>query len=185
MYKMHHPKADIDRLYVKRKEGERGLIQIETAYKAEIINIAEYLNTNYKEKQFVNIVKSQEITQLNMNSIIKTAAKSTEELSQPNEKSDVKQDGIQHTKARLGESLKKKWKKKVMHGQYIRNTDRQLISEEDTFLWLLKGDLKVETESEIVAAQDQVLQTKYYATKMLNTETDSKCRLCVNNWTRQ
>jgi len=24
MYKMHHPKADINRLYVKRKEGGRG-----------------------------------------------------------------------------------------------------------------------------------------------------------------
>jgi len=65
-----------------------------------------------------------------------------------------------------------------MHGQYIRNIDRQLVSEEDTFLWLSKGDLKAETESEIVAAQDQALQTKYYATKLLNTETDSKCRLC-------
>jgi len=43
-----------------------------------------------------------------MNSIIKTAAKVTEELIQPNEKSDAKQDGIQHTKSRLGESLKKK-----------------------------------------------------------------------------
>jgi len=28
-----------------------------------------------------------------------------------------------------------------------------------------------------VAAQDQALQTKYYATKILNTETDCKCRL--------
>jgi hypothetical protein len=27
MYKMHHPKADTDRLYVKRKEGGRGLVQ--------------------------------------------------------------------------------------------------------------------------------------------------------------
>ena len=61
-----------------------------------------------------------------MNSIIKTAAKITEELSQPNETSDAKQDGIQHTKARLGESLKKKWKNKVMHGQYIRNIDSLL-----------------------------------------------------------
>ena len=60
---------------------------------------------------------------------------------------------------------------------YIRNIDRQLISDEDTFLWLSKGDLKAGTESEIVAAQDQVLQTKYYATKILNTETHSKCRL--------
>jgi flagellar basal body rod protein FlgC len=37
MYEMYHPKADI--------EGGRGLVQVEAAYKAEIINIAEYLNT--------------------------------------------------------------------------------------------------------------------------------------------
>jgi hypothetical protein len=29
-----------------------------------------------------------------------------------------------------------------------------------------------------VAAQDQALHTKYYATKILNTQSDSKCRLC-------
>jgi len=79
MHKMHHTKADIDRLYVKRKEGGRGLVQIEAAYKAEIINIAEYLKTNYKKDQFVNLVKSHESTQPNMNPIIKTAAKITEE----------------------------------------------------------------------------------------------------------
>jgi len=56
--------------------------------------------------------------------------------------------------------------------------NRQLISEEDTFIWLSKRDLKTETESEIVAAQDRVLNTKYYATKILHPEMDSKCRLC-------
>jgi len=172
MYKVHHPKADIDRLYVRRKEGGRGLVQVEAAYKAEITNIAEYLNTIYEVYQFVNIVKSYESTQPTMNSIIKTAVKITEELSQPNEGSDAKQEGIQHTNARLGEVLKNKWKNKVMHGQYIRNIDRQLIGEEDTFLWLSKGDLKAETENEIVAIQDQAIQTKYYVKKILNTETD-------------
>ena len=34
------------------------MVQVEAAYKAEIINVAEYLNTNYKEDQFVNIVKT-------------------------------------------------------------------------------------------------------------------------------
>jgi len=140
-------------------------VQVETAYKAEITNIAEYLNTNYKVDRFVNIVKSSESTHPTMNSIIKTAAKITEELSQPNEKSDAKQEGIQHTKTRLGKVLKNKWKNKGMHGQYIRSIHRQLISEEDTFLWFSKGDLTAETESEIVAAQDQALQTKYYATR--------------------
>jgi len=42
-----------------------------------------------------------------MNSIFKRAAKITKEISQPNEKSDAKEDGIQHIKARLGESLQK------------------------------------------------------------------------------
>jgi len=56
--------------------------------------------------------------------------------------------------------------------------DIQLISEEDTFLWLSMGDLEGETEGEIIAVQDQALQTEYHATKILRTETDSKCRLC-------
>ena len=58
--------------------------------------------------------------QQNTNSIIKTAAKITEELSRQNERSDTKQDTIQHTKARLGEPVKKKWKNKEMHQQYIK-----------------------------------------------------------------
>jgi hypothetical protein len=32
LYKMCHPKVDIDRLYVKRKGGGRGLLQIEAMY---------------------------------------------------------------------------------------------------------------------------------------------------------
>jgi hypothetical protein len=44
-------------------------------------------------------------------------------------------------------------------------------------LWLSRGDLKGETTSDITAAQDQALQTKYHATKILQTETDTQCRL--------
>jgi len=65
-----------------------------------------------------------------------------------------------------------------MHGQYIICKARQLIIEEDTFQWLLRRHLKAERESEIIAAQFQVLQTKYHTTMILGTETDSKCRLC-------
>jgi hypothetical protein len=90
-----------------RKEGGRRLVQVEAAYKAEIINIAEYTyhNTKYKEDQFVSIVKFNESTQPNMNSIIKSAAKIIEELSQLNGNNDEKQDEMQHTKGRLDEVL--------------------------------------------------------------------------------
>jgi len=77
----------------------------------------------------------------------------------------------------LEESLKIKWKNKVLNGQYIRSVDRQLTGGEDTLLWLLRGDMKGETGSEIIAAQYQALQFKCLATKILQTETDSKCRL--------
>ena len=107
MYKMHHPKASIDRLYVKTKEGRRGVVHIEAAFKAEVINIAEHLNTKYKKDQSVNIFKSQESTQPNVNSKIKTAANITEDLSQPNDKSDAKQIGLQIKKARLGDAKEK------------------------------------------------------------------------------
>jgi hypothetical protein len=54
--KMHHPKGDIDRQYVKRTEGGRGLLQIKATYEAEIINIAEQLNTNIqKTSKYVNL----------------------------------------------------------------------------------------------------------------------------------
>ena len=92
---------------------------------------------------------------------------------------------MQHTKGRTGEVLKKKWKNKVMHGQYIRNTDRQLISEEDTFLWLSKGDLKAEAESEIAAAQDQALNTKGTTPQKYYTQRRIANADCANNMMRQ
>jgi hypothetical protein len=39
----HHPKADIDRLYVPRKDGGRGLMQIEEAYITEVTKLEEYV----------------------------------------------------------------------------------------------------------------------------------------------
>jgi hypothetical protein len=140
-------------------------VHVETAYKAEITSIAEYLNTNYKVDQFVSIVKSYDSTQPTVNSITKTVAKIAEKLNQPNENSDAKQERIQHTKARLRKVLKNKWKNKVMHGEYIRSVDRELIIEKVTFIWISKGNLKADTESEIVAAQDQAIQNKILRNK--------------------
>jgi hypothetical protein len=57
-----------------------------------------------------------------MNSIVKLAAKITEDLNKLNEKNDAKQDEIQHMKAKLGEVLKNNWKKKgnawAIHTEY-------------------------------------------------------------------
>ena len=41
---MHHPRADIERLYIKRKNGGRGLIQLELIYKITIIRLNKYFD---------------------------------------------------------------------------------------------------------------------------------------------
>ena len=43
MHKMLHPKADVERLYLPRKYGGRGLIEVETAFKAATIRLDHYL----------------------------------------------------------------------------------------------------------------------------------------------
>ena len=65
----------------------------------------------------------------------------------------------------------------MLRGQYIRSVDRQLVGGEDRLLWLLSADLNGETGSEVVAAQDRALQTECRAAEILQTETESKCRL--------
>jgi hypothetical protein len=56
--------------------------------------------------------------------------------------------------------LKKPRYNRVMHGQYVINTDRHLIDEEDTCIWLSMRDVKGEIESGIIATQDLLLKTQ-------------------------
>jgi hypothetical protein len=54
----HHPRADINRLYVPRKEGGRGLMQVEGAYTAETHNLVEYAGS--KEDPLIQIVRTHQ-----------------------------------------------------------------------------------------------------------------------------
>ena len=43
VYKMHHPKSDVDRLYLPRMEGGTGGLQLELSYKSTTIGLDKYL----------------------------------------------------------------------------------------------------------------------------------------------
>jgi hypothetical protein len=67
---MHHPEVCTDGIYLKKRERQKlgtHFLQIAAPYKAEIINIAEYLNTNYKEEDFANIIQRHESNQQKAN----------------------------------------------------------------------------------------------------------------------
>ena len=72
----HHPKADVDRLYVQRKQGEKGRVQIEAAYAVEITKRLEELDS--KEDPLIQIVRMQ---QHYLNSTVLQTAKTTQDRS--------------------------------------------------------------------------------------------------------
>jgi hypothetical protein len=61
-----------------------------------------------------------------------------------------------------------------MVGVFPRNLDNKLVDNEQSYLWLKFGNIKGETESTIVAAQDQAISTNYFKNKSLEEEVDSK-----------
>jgi len=82
------------------------------------------------------------------------------------------------TKESIVEKTKERWHGNRMHGQLPRNLDEKLVDIEQSYRWLKSGDIKGETKSTIVAAQDQAISTIYFKNKILKEETESKCRLC-------
>ena len=65
-----------------------------------------------------------------------------------------------------------------MHGQYPARVNKPHVDQEKTHQWLRSSGLKSETEGLIIAAQDQSLATKSYHHKIINNDSDPKCRMC-------
>jgi hypothetical protein len=54
----------------------------------------------------------------------------------------------------------------------------ELVNTGQSYRWLKSDDIKRETESILVAAQDQAISTNYFKNKILKEEIENKCRLC-------
>ena len=52
------------------------------------------------------------------------------------------------------------------------------ISDEKTWRWLRKGNLKRETESLLIAAQNNAIRTNHIKARINKTQKNGKCRLC-------
>ena len=68
------------------------------------------------------------------------------------------------------------WEEKVLHGQYLRQTKE--VRSDQCWAWLQNGDSKRETESLIVAAQNQSIRTNLVKAKIDKSQGDFLCRVC-------
>ena len=103
MYGGLHPKSDVDRLYVKRKEGGRDLISMERCIREEENSLRFYV-ANSEENLIRGVSKAETINT--------REAITSVEFKKQREK-----------------ELKEKWSEKRMHGQFIREMTEKLDEE--------------------------------------------------------
>ena len=65
---------------------------------------------------------------------------------------------------------------KQLYGRFKRLVNN--ISNQKTWTWLRKENLKRETESFLIAAQDNAIRTNHIKARIDKTQQNSKCRLC-------
>ena len=143
MYGALHPKSDVDRLYIPRKEGGRGLISIKDCLELAIRDLEVYVHGS--EERLIQAARGDKIDGLEAASVLKRSKK---------------------------EKRLEDWEE---NGQYLRQTKE--VRSDQCWAWLQNGDLKRETESLIVAAQNQSTRANLVKAKIDKRQGDSLCRM--------
>ena len=71
---------------------------------------------------------------------------------------------------------KQKWEEKQLYGRFKRLIND--LSHDKTWTWLSKGNIKRETESLLITAQNNAIRTNQIKARIDKTQQNSKCRLC-------
>ena len=93
IYGALNPKSDVDRLYISRKEGGRGLISIKDCVELAIRGLEVYVHRC--EERLIQAARGEKIDGLEAASVLKRSKK---------------------------EKRLEDWEEKVLHGQYLRQT---------------------------------------------------------------
>jgi hypothetical protein len=135
-YRIHHPKACTERLYLPRSLGGRGLVDLKNLCLRQLIKIREcFLKSDLPLcKQIVSLDKSHTALQLGKEVNVTTT---------------IPLDRLNF------------WLGKPLHGQFPNILLDANVDKEQSTLWLKEGQLQAETEGFVCAIQDQVVATKY------------------------
>ena len=139
MHKVLHSRDDVDRLYVSRKEGGRGLAIIEHNVDASIRRLEDYI-----EKHKRGLIRS------------------------------IRNDTDNTMDTGMTITMKQKWEGKQLYGRFKRLINN--ISHDKTWTWLRKGNFKRETQSLLIAAQNNPVRTNHIKARTDKMQQNSKCR---------
>ena len=154
MHQALNPKSDIARIYLSRKEGGRELISVKDTVKLANLGLERYVLLTSEEGLLI-------------------AARSVH--------GDYEQDlgmteSVKEFKEKRRNQRSNLLKQKKFHEQFLNQIEK--VVGEEKWLWLRDGSIKSETESLIMAAQEQATRTNAIKTNIDKTQAESKCRLC-------
>ena len=151
MYGGFHPKSNVNRLYLSRNDGGRGLISIEDCVHGEMNGFAFYVKNKqealYREIEFEGVITTDQ-------------AKAKEKW-----------------KEEIGEKHRRGWQEKPLHGQTFQKT-KDSADKDYNWSWLKYAQLKKETESTIFAAYEQAIGTNAIKRNVYHEDVPKECRLC-------
>ena len=146
-----HPRSDIDRLYIPRKVGGRGLANAEDTVILAKISLEDHIKKS--DERLLCAARGDF-----ENPVIAT---------------------VKDMKKNIQDERIKKWNEKRMYGQFLRDTSAK-VDKELSWRRLRKGDLKIQTESLLCAAQEQALWTNYLKFHIDKTANSPLSRMCGN-----
>ena len=148
--------SDVDRLYVSRKLGGRGLQRIEDVIVKEETGLVTFFSNNIDTK-----IRA-----------LHTAMKKEDMMNMSPENAEA-------LKERLEAELIEKWKGKSVHGRFLKQLEEGGCDPDATWAWLNKESLSRYTESDVFAAQDQATRTNWLrAAIQKEAGMTEKCRIC-------
>ena len=152
-FRKHHAKGCVDRLYLPRSEGGRGLLDISNLCHSQITTLKNYFKSSQDPIHQLIVHLDKDYTPLKLAGNI--------ELPVINIKSRTEN-----------------WLAKPLYGQFPNSLLDANVDKEQSTLWLKHGRLHAETEGFMFAIQDQAIPTRYYRKQILHENVDGLCRAC-------
>ena len=181
LYKAFELKSDIDRLYLPRIEGGRGLISVWDSFQSSTCRIAHAIShtSNQILSQCIETEKKGIYSNINRAKKYEQNVKITlpenyldkSLMTQARVKAKAMKDAL--AKVHLAT-----YKEKSQHGAYLRMLDDTGADKKLSMAWLRKSFLDPHTESYICGAQELAVITKYHEKHILKNSNDDLCRVC-------
>ena len=173
---LQHPRASVERLYISRKLGGRGFLNLERLHDQCLVSLAKYCSQS--EEPIIKCLFRYHLSVMPPGrSIVMRAEKFLRSIDCWSDQGfGVGKTVIRTTCTRIRQM---KISGMRLHGQFWSRVDG-IADIGLSFLWLSSSTLQATTESTILAAQDQALRTRNYERAVMPTRSraDANCRLC-------